>query len=174
RVSLEDGTQLTVGADHRFLTERGWKFITGAEQGRRRRPHLTLNNQLLGAGVYAAPVQQDLSYRSGYLCGLIRGDGTIGLKGHRGVDGRRLEQTWFRLALCDQEALERARKWLSYQYVETQRFQFGGGAVRALHAIGTRMRANVSRIQELIAWPDTPDREWHAGFLAGIYDAEGC
>ena len=174
RVSLEDGTQLTVGADHRFLTERGWKFITGTEQGRRRRPHLTLNNELLGTGAFSAPVQQDFSYRSGYLCGLIRGDGTIGLKGHPEADGRRLEQTWFRLALCDQEALERARKWLSYQYVETQRFQFGAGAVRAMHAIGTRMRANVSRIQELIAWPDTPDREWQAGFLAGIYDAEGC
>ena len=31
RVTLEDDTQLTVGADHRFLTERGWKFITGTE-----------------------------------------------------------------------------------------------------------------------------------------------
>ena len=29
RVTLEDGTTLVTGADHRFLTERGWKFVTG-------------------------------------------------------------------------------------------------------------------------------------------------
>ncbi len=33
RITLEDDTQLIVGADHRFLTERGWKFITGTEYG---------------------------------------------------------------------------------------------------------------------------------------------
>ena len=31
RVTLEDGTTLVTGADHRFLTERGWKFVTGTE-----------------------------------------------------------------------------------------------------------------------------------------------
>ena len=93
RISLADGTQLTVGADHRFLTGRGWKFITGTEQGRSRRPHLTINNELLGTGAFSAPVQQDFGYRSGYLCGLIRDDETIGLKADRGVDGRQLEST---------------------------------------------------------------------------------
>ena len=34
RMTLEDDTQLTVGADHRFLTERGWKFVTGTSAGR--------------------------------------------------------------------------------------------------------------------------------------------
>jgi DNA repair photolyase len=32
---------------------------------------------------------------------------------------------------------------------------------------------NVDRIRELIAWPSAPTRPWHAGFLAGIFDAEG-
>lgn len=31
RVTLEDGTSLITGADHRFLTERGWKFVTADE-----------------------------------------------------------------------------------------------------------------------------------------------
>ena len=74
RIALEDGTQLSVGADHRFLTERGWKFITGSECGRARRPHLTLNNKLMGTGAFGTRVAQDAEYRSGYLCGLIRGE----------------------------------------------------------------------------------------------------
>ena len=78
RIALEDGTELIVGSDHRFLTERGWKYITGTECGRSRRAHLTLNNKLMGTGAFAAPVYQDTDYRCGYLCGLIRGDGTIG------------------------------------------------------------------------------------------------
>jgi DNA repair photolyase len=49
RVTLEDGTQLVASGDHRFLTaQRGWKYVTGAEQGSARRPHLTLNSKLMG------------------------------------------------------------------------------------------------------------------------------
>ena len=29
RITLEDGTTLVAGPDHRFLTDRGWKFVTG-------------------------------------------------------------------------------------------------------------------------------------------------
>jgi len=49
-ITLADGTRLVAGADHRFLTERGWKFITGAEHGTDRRPHLTTQDKLMGAG----------------------------------------------------------------------------------------------------------------------------
>src|SRR6266446_3481038 len=34
RTTLEDGTTLVTSGDHRFLTERGWKFVTGTESGR--------------------------------------------------------------------------------------------------------------------------------------------
>ncbi|SNR51090.1 intein C-terminal splicing region/intein N-terminal splicing region [Blastococcus mobilis] len=50
RVSLEDGTELVASGDHRFLTPRGWKYVTGAMAGRDRRPHLTTNDELLGFG----------------------------------------------------------------------------------------------------------------------------
>jgi hypothetical protein len=50
RVTLEDGTQLITSADHRFLTDRGWKHVIGTEQGAARRPHLTVNNKLIGTG----------------------------------------------------------------------------------------------------------------------------
>jgi DNA repair photolyase len=54
RVRLEDGTELVASADHRFLTPRGWKHTIGAEQGRLRRPHLTLGSKLMGIGTDAA------------------------------------------------------------------------------------------------------------------------
>jgi DNA repair photolyase len=164
RISLEDGTQLTVGCDHRLLTERGWKFITGAQQGRRR-PHLTTSNKLVGTGAFAAPVFQDADYRTGYLCGLIRGDA--------GQNGGRIELSPFRLALPDSEALMRAQRWLSYEYVETSRFAVGSSGIRPLQAIATAARGKLARIRTLIEWPDSPGRAWQAGFLAGIFDAEG-
>ena len=58
--------------DHRFLSDRGWKYVTGAEQGRDARPHLTLNNQLMGIGAFAESAARDSpDYRRGYLVRLI-------------------------------------------------------------------------------------------------------
>ena len=53
RTTLEDGTRLVTGGDHRFLSDRGWKFVTGTEYGRSRRPHLTTLNKLMGTGAFA-------------------------------------------------------------------------------------------------------------------------
>ena len=33
RVTLEDGTELVTSGDHRFLSSRGWKHVTGAYGG---------------------------------------------------------------------------------------------------------------------------------------------
>src|SRR5580700_11222216 len=78
RVTLEDGTQLVCSGDHRFLTERGWKHVTGAESGAIQRPFLTVNNKLMGVGGFAEPPKETDAYRRGYLSGMIRGDGSIG------------------------------------------------------------------------------------------------
>ena len=40
RVTLEDGTTLVTGPDHRLLTERGWKFVTAVAADNGQRPHL--------------------------------------------------------------------------------------------------------------------------------------
>jgi DNA repair photolyase len=59
--------------------------------------------------------------------------------------------------------------------VETKRFAFCAASSnrRAMHAIRAQTRGKVQRIHELIAWPSSASRSWHAGFLAGIFDAEG-
>ena len=33
RVTLEDGTELVASGDHRFLSDRGWKHVTGSGAG---------------------------------------------------------------------------------------------------------------------------------------------
>src|SRR5207245_5391041 len=78
RVTLEDGTELIASPDHRFLSNRGWKHVTGSEWGPATRPHLTVNNKLMGTGRFAEGPKDTPEYRRGYLCGMIRGDGHIG------------------------------------------------------------------------------------------------
>ena len=173
-VILEDGTELIAGGDHRFLTERGWKFVTGTEQGAARRPHLTTGNKLMGTGAFLAPPEHDADYQRGYLCGLIRGDGMLRTRVYPNANGRaRLNQ--FRLALCDTEALARAQAWLLNWEIGTHHFQFAAASAnrREMQAIRTGSRAHVEAIRELIAWPGSSCSSWRHGFLAGIFDAEG-
>ena len=76
RVTLADGTQLVASADHRFLTERGWKHVAPAE-GPGQRPFLTSNDSMLGAGAPADDPKHYEDDRRGYLCGMSRGDGNL-------------------------------------------------------------------------------------------------
>ena len=108
RVTLADGTSLIASADHRFLTDRGWKHVIGAEQGPGQRPFLTTNNKLIGIGGFVEPPKQSQDYRRGYLTGMLRGDGSIGhYKYER--PGRDGTVHRFRLALVDEDALLRSR-----------------------------------------------------------------
>jgi len=176
RVSLEDGTELVAGGDHRFLTERGWKFVTGTMTGELQRPHLTENNKLIGTGRFAEEVAKDADYKRGYLCGMIRGDAHLATNPYQ----RKVGTNWntlyqFRLALCDDEALYRAQSYLLDFCVAAHEFSFiaAFGARRAMKAIRTAGRSSFEQIYLLIAWPPFPSRSWLAGFLAGIFDAEG-
>jgi DNA repair photolyase len=175
RVILEDDTELVVSGDHRFLTNRGWKYVTGTEQGSNRRPHLTLGNKLLGMGRFAAPPRDGHEYRLGYLCGMIRGDGLLSTATYQRSNGRRWEANSFRLALVDLEALQRSRTYLADMSVPTNEFVFqkAVGARKQMDAIRTSTRLGVTTIRQLIAWPRAASTEWCKGFLAGIFDAEG-
>jgi len=42
-----------------------------------------------------------------------------------------------------------------------------------MHAITAQSFTRVQSIRGLISWPTSPTKEWSAGFLAGIFDAEG-
>lgn len=173
RVTLADGTELVASGDHRFLTERGWKHVTPSQLGQR--PFLTSNNSLIGVGRLASAPPEDDDYRRGYLCGMIRGDGTLRRYDYSGQ--RRASDVihQFRLALIDLEALMRSRRYLASFEVATTEFEFA--AARAgyagIQAIRTSTRTHFEAIEGLIAFPPAPTASWSKGFLAGIFDAEG-
>ena len=171
RVRLEDGTEVVASADHRFLTRRGWKHVIGREQGRDRRPHLTLGSALLGTGAFVEPPDDSIDYRRGYLCGLIRGDGHISSRVLHNATWRHS----FRLALTDIEALQRARLFLRDAGIATGEFRFAAAAGnhREIRAIRAQSRAAVEAIRGAIEWPGRASDAWCKGFLAGIFDAEG-
>lgn len=175
RVTLEDGTELIASGDHRFLSTRGWKHVTGAIGGPDQRPYLTLNDRLLGTGRFAAPPEQGSDYRWGYLCGMIRGDGHVGTYAYERPGRARGEVHRFRLALADDEALVRSEAYLAGEGVATGAFAFQAATAdqRGIRAIRTQKRADVERIRDITSWPLNPNDEWRKGFLAGIFDAEG-
>ncbi len=175
RVTLQDGTKLIASGDHRFLTGRGWKHVTGRMSGAGQRPYLTPNNELLGTGRFALPPDKDRDYRRGYLCGMIRGDAHFGSYPYV----RRAGQPWtayrFRLALIDLEALARTKRYLAEIGVATEGFVFqrAAGERMEMLAIRSQRAASFAPITQAIAWPVAPTDAWHKGFLAGIFDAEG-
>jgi DNA repair photolyase len=174
RVTLADGTELVSSSDHRFLTRRGWKHVMGAENGIARRPHLTIGAKLLGVGMFADPPEHDVDYRTGYLCGIVRGDGHVGSFTYEDGQRRRVVHR-FRLALTDLEALRRAKAFLAEIEVATHERVFAVATAnrREVTAISTNTIAGIERVREVIRWPRSPSDSWRKGFLAGIFDAEG-
>jgi DNA repair photolyase len=168
--TLADGTCLVTSGDHRFLSDRGWKYVTGRKQGALRRPHLTTGNKLMGVGRFADQPKDSAAYRHGYLCGMVRGDGTLGT-----YATRRGEVHRFRLALTDTDALARARDYLTGMGITTSTFTFAEATEsrRRVMAIRTSARDQVRFIKWLTQWPTLPSLDWRKGFLAGIFDAEG-
>ena len=180
RITLGDGTEIVASGDHRFLTERGWKFVTGSMSGDGQRPYLTTNNKLMGFGLngltettqpqYFAP-----SYRRGYLTGMIRGDGMMISRDYPRRTGGGSKVRLFRLASADPEALNRTRLFLDQEDIHTLTRPFSAASEtrRAINSIYSGKAANYAQITTLIAWPESPDVDWHAGYLAGVFDAEG-
>jgi DNA repair photolyase len=84
RITLRDRTEIVASDDHRFLTERGWKFVTGAENGRMRRPFLTEGNELLGTGHPAITRKRDIEGQA------IKNDSQLGVVAIEAVGVSRL------------------------------------------------------------------------------------
>ncbi|TDB84755.1 radical SAM protein, partial [Micromonospora fluostatini] len=111
RVTLADGTSLVAGGDHRFLTERGWKYVAAGPPGNARRPRLTTSNRLLGTGRFAAPPKQSPGYRRGYLCAVLGAAGVV----DTGDGAGRV-----RLTLGDDEAADRSARFLAGEGVRAR------------------------------------------------------
>ena len=179
-VVLENDNRVICSGDHRWLSDRGWKYTTGKMRGEGQRPYLTINNSIQGIG-YAHPTPPETeAYRQGYLAGIIRGDGLLARYDYSGKYKRRNRkraqandvQHQFRLALSDFDALKRARQYLGRFGVETMDFEFGNrSGHKPMRAIRNHSRTAFETIIALVA--NGNSAEWLRGWLAGIFDAEG-
>jgi len=194
RVLLADGTQLVCSSDHRFLTDRGWRYVTGAGFGQlRRRRHLSAGHALMGTGGFAEPPKPTAAYRRGYLCGLIRGDGSIGHYSYPQRLPAADRSYLFGLALAEpgsEAGRARTADYLARAGIGCADFTLteeaggtepggtGPGAwepsarrqVTAIRAVGTEQART---LEWLLSWPDHPGPDWRKGFLAGCFDARG-
>lgn len=178
-IQLENGMNVRCSADHRWLTDRGWKYTQNTQQGLDR-PFLTINNKIriTTASFENTPLETDL-YKKGYLSGVIRGDGHMAIRVHKRKGKPRKDRhgavyTWeetlhqFALRLKDNEALLRSKEYLNYFGVSVFEFTF----TETVRGIRTSSQKSYETIKELTGWSNEP--EYLRGFLAGIYDAEGC
>lgn len=174
RLTFSNGQQIVCSGDHRFLTNRGWKFAAGSEFGNYRRPHLTQNNNMVCIPNYPMTdftITDD--YRRGYLSGIIRGDANLAQYNYNGID-----QYHFRLALKEKQGVDRTRDYLAHFGIDVRDFEFpmverASKEIVKHTAIRKQGVYNYEKIKDLIA-NNTNNREWLRGFMAGIYDAEGC
>jgi DNA repair photolyase len=189
RVVLADGTRLVCSGDHRFLAERGWRYVTGAAFGAlRRRPSLSAGHALMGPGGFAEPPKQAAAYRRGYLCGLIRGDGNVGHYSYPQRLPAADRSYLFGLALAEPGSAEARARTVDYlaragigctDFVLTEDGQRGErgspepGRRRQVTAIRTVGPDQARTLERLMSWPDHPGADWHKGFLAGFFDARG-
>jgi hypothetical protein len=124
RITLADGTELIAGGDHRFLTDRGWKYVIGREHGKARRPFLTTSNRLIGTGAFATEAPLTQEYERGDLTGMVRGDALLKTFRYSRPGRAHGDQHQFRLALVDFEALDRTQAYLQRWNVPTRGFVF--------------------------------------------------
>jgi DNA repair photolyase len=107
-------------------------------------------------------------YMSGYLQGISDGDGTVGT-----YESNNQKQYKYRLAMKDKEAIDRAERYFKAFEIEMNRFMHKAGSGTMLHAIRKEGKNNYNLIDETIHRPLTNLKEHYAGYLAGIFDAEG-
>ncbi|QAY69672.1 Rv2578c family radical SAM protein [Xylanimonas protaetiae] len=79
RVTLRDGTEIVASGDHRFLTVRGWKHVTGATAEDARRPHLTTGDALMGFGFLAGVTGPAITRKLDILGRAVRSTSDLGV-----------------------------------------------------------------------------------------------
>ena len=163
---VTDRADVTATAEHRWLQARDFRWS--------RTSQLAAGSQLRYMPVVASDLLDD-DYRAGYIAGLSLGDGTFRYEPGWRSDRLGFPQAYWRVALTDDEPLQRLVQYLQRFGVETHVRPFSAAMPnrRPLRQVGVRSLRRLGIIHGLLhAEPDTP--RWRRGFLAGFFDAEGC
>ena len=178
KITLTNGNTLICSGDHQWLSNRGWKYTSGAMSGANQRPYLTTKNKLMGFNTLfnIEPYSVTDDYKRGYLRGVILGDAN--LKSYSDTrEGRESSiQYHFRLALKNTKITGRVNQYLADFGVLTSSFSFPmidrkTKEEYVVPAIRTASKENYDKIQDIITTVDSS--EFKRGYLAGLYDAEG-
>ncbi|MCC6489927.1 MAG: DUF5131 family protein [Candidatus Hydrogenedentes bacterium] len=167
------GRKIVASVDHRFLA-RVRPYWREAER-------LSLQTSLVDIGMPSSLCKSKTEpYLSGYLAGVVGGDGTFRIDG----SGRRgTKQSYLRVAVLssDQPILNRLNEALAVvgcDGIEIQPFDGGSSELyprenRApMLKIETRRMANLVKVRDY-CMPERDDVNWKAGFLAGFFDTDG-
>lgn len=161
RVKLTtDEAEIISSIDHRFLSYLG-RWATAK--------HLALADG--GIKFLIEPterVRETESYMSSYLQGVTDGDGS-----HGEYESNGQKQYKYRLAMKDSQAIDRAKKYFRHFGIDMKRFQHKAGSGTMLDAIRKDGKNNYDAIMDIIHKPIGVIKEHYAGYLAGIFDAEG-
>src|SRR3989441_331975 len=108
-------------------------------------------------------------YRQGYIRGLFEGDGTF----HKGFH-RRSGRMWphARLAMADGEALDRFERYCNDFGIPTKRGPFLCSGKRPMEKVWITGSEFLNILDEILQAP-IDNVQSAAGYLAGMYDAEG-
>jgi protein gp37 len=158
--------------DHRFLTslyQKPWRFV--------RRMRL-LETQLRHLGDWAVPDEPASDdYARGYIAGMTAGDGTMSWQDQwLSLPWREHRQPYWRVAVTDKQ-----RDMLEYLRSCLERFDiscvggiqpFDASHGSAMLKLETRSKPKLASLKSLME-PDPESGDYIAGWLAGIFDAEG-
>ncbi|GAA3099651.1 intein-containing Rv2578c family radical SAM protein [Pseudonocardia yunnanensis] len=181
RVRLAGGTELVASGEHRFLSDRGWRHVSGGWCRSGLRPRLRPGAGLLGPGPETTAGwgqrPHTAAYRQGYLCGLVRADGpVVGDVPGRGVDHCDVDHSGgFPSHHLELEALGRAHHFLAEaaQHVVELPVAVPAGGWEPGRIPAPARRGAIAPITDVVRWPENPGVDWNAGFLAGVIDARG-
>jgi len=171
KIITEGGIEVVCSPDHKWFSNRGWKYTLGKMAGLLRRPYLTENNAIQGIGKLIMKPRETNLYMRGYLSGIIRGDGLLKRYDYSGRRRNKDIQYQFRLALNDKSAIIRAYDYLDKFGIKTNWFRFEISNGNQVDAIRINSKESYQKIKKLIEFNSEP--EYLRGFAAGIFDAEG-
>ena len=162
---VTESTEVVTTAEHRWLQARDFRWSRTEQLA----PGKLLRRLPV---VIAAAIDGD--YRAGYIAGLSLGDGTFRFQPGCRSDKLGFPAAYWRVALIDQEPLERLAAYLAAFGVEAniRSFQGGASSVLPMFKVEIRSLARLAIVDKLIH-VERSSRSYRRGFVAGFFDAEG-